>query len=95
MNEKFYLTQPINWNDIICKLDNMPNNYTYISMVLKNILSLLYNEIKIREHQNNKLIEQDDNPIDECYSLVCFVNEYIKNTHYNNIFTILSKEIII
>jgi len=103
--EILFDTLPINWNDIVCKLDNMPNNYTYISTVLKNTLGLLYNEIKIREHRNNKLIEQDDNPkntksvifntIDECYSLIMFVNEYIKNTHYNNIFTILPKEIII
>ena len=98
-------TPPVNWDDIICKLDNMPNNYTYISMVLKNVLGLLYNNIKTQEQQTNKLIEQDDKPkitkpvifntIDECYSLICFVNEYIKNTHKNNIFRILPKEIII
>ena len=71
---------------------------------VKNVLGLLYNEIKIREHQKNKLIKQDDKPkitkpfifntIDECYSLILFVNEYIRNNHKNNIFTILPKEII-
>lgn len=89
---------PFDWYNIVRKLNKRPNDYTYINTVLKKIIGLLYNEIEIRQQWIRHKITKPFifNTNDECYSLICFVNEYIKNTHSgNNIFTILPKEIII
>ena len=94
---QFLIDEPSGkWEDLISNLNNSRDDYIHLNMVLKNVLGLLYNEIILREQQNKLKIKKPVifNTVDECYSLICFVNEYIKNTHENNIFTILPKEII-
>jgi len=94
---QFLIDEPSGkWEDLVSNLNNTRDDYVYLNMILKNVLGLLYNEIIIRKQHNKLKITKPVifNTVDECYSLICFVNEYIKNTHENNIFTILPTEII-